>query len=431
MRGEKSINPPAYLAKTILARSGQWQFPSISGVSSAPIIGPDGSLNCEAGYDPQTRFYIGDTPVMPVMPDHATRDNALAASHLLEDLIAEFPFVDPVSCSAALSAIIAPVVRGILQNVPMHVASAPSPGSGKSFLIDLVSLVATGEKAPVTGYEKSADENEKRLDGALIEGQPIFSFGNVNSELSGDKLCRAIERPMIDIRRLGSSDNHKIENRMTTYGTGNNIFPTGDMTRRTVVIRLDAGLEGPEIRQFKSYPDQVIRENRGLYVAACLTIVRDYILAAKPGCLPRLASFGDWSDLVRSALVWLGYADPVDTLKKLREEDPEHQLRITIFRGIHEAFGYRAVTTKQMISTAYETKIDSDDNDFGSLTRKEGPRYPELHDGLIEVAGRNGAVVPDVLGKWLRTNKERIAGGLKLNNTSSGGTAKWSVTTVG
>jgi putative DNA primase/helicase len=430
-RGDKTINPPAYLAKTILARKGEWNFPSISGVSSTPIIRPDGSLVCKIGYDPQTRLYIDALPTMPIMPDKPTRDDALVALRLLKDLIAEFPFIDPASHSAGLSAIISAVVRSLLQNVPMHITTAPSPGSGKSFLIDLAAQIATGEKAPVSGYAKSVDENEKRIDGALLDGQPIFSFDNVNGELSGDKLCQAIECPRIDVRRLGSSDKFKIENRMTIYATGNNIIPTGDMTRRTILISLDAGLERPETRQFKTCPDQIVRENRGVYVAACLTIVRTYILAGKPNCLPRLASFGDWSDFVRSALVWLGCADPVETLKILQDDDPEHQLRTTIFHGIHEAFGSRAVTVKQMISTAYETLSRSSEDDFWSLSEKEEPCHPELHDGLMEVAGRNGTIVPDILGKWLRSNKGRIAGGLRLNNISTSGTAKWTVSVVG
>ena len=54
--------------------------------------------------------------------------------------------------------------------------------------------------------------------------------------------------------------------------------------------------------------------DRGKYIAACLTICRAYIAAGRPGKLNRLASFGGWSDTVRSALVWLGEADPVKSM---------------------------------------------------------------------------------------------------------------------
>jgi|ERR1700722_9782726 len=40
-------------------------------------------------------------------------------------------------------------------------------------------------------------------------------------------------------------------------------------------------------------------------VSACLMIARASIEEGKPGKLNPIASFRDWSDLVRSALVWL------------------------------------------------------------------------------------------------------------------------------
>jgi hypothetical protein len=58
------------------------------------------------------------------------------------------------------------------------------------------------------------------------------------------------------------------------------------------------------------------------YIAAALTIVRAYLAAGCPNQCPPLASFGDWSRLIRSSLVWLGYVDPVDTMESARADDP-------------------------------------------------------------------------------------------------------------
>ena len=94
------------------------------------------------------------------------------------------------------------------------------------------------------------------------------------------------------------------------------------MTRRTLLAHLDAQMERPEERQFTFDPVQLVISDRGIYVAACLTIVRAYLLAGCPGKLPQLASFGTWSDLVRSALVWLGCADPAQSIHETRRSDP-------------------------------------------------------------------------------------------------------------
>ncbi|HEY3643371.1 MAG TPA: hypothetical protein VGL31_19905, partial [Xanthobacteraceae bacterium] len=48
-----------------------------------------------------------------------------------------------------------------------------------------------------------------------------------------------------------------------------------------------------------------------------------YIEAGLPGKLAPIASFDSWSDLVRSALVWLGCADPALSMEQAREDDPE------------------------------------------------------------------------------------------------------------
>ena len=68
---------------------------------------------------------------------------------------------------------------------------------------------------------------------------------------------------------------------------------------------------------------EMILADRGKYIAACLTICRAYIVAGRPGKLPQLASYGEWSDTVRSALVCLGEADPVKSQDRTHAEDPE------------------------------------------------------------------------------------------------------------
>src|SRR4029077_14387067 len=56
--GLVTVDPPEGVAKVILARTGDWKFPAISGVISAPTMRPDGSLLIEPGYDKQTRLLL-------------------------------------------------------------------------------------------------------------------------------------------------------------------------------------------------------------------------------------------------------------------------------------------------------------------------------------------------------------------------------------
>jgi putative DNA primase/helicase len=80
----------------------------------------------------------------------------------------------------------------------------------------------------------------------------------------------------------------------------------GDMTRRVIVGRLDAGVERPEEREFQTDPVKIVMADRVKYVAAALIVVRAYLAAGQPDKLKSLASYGACSDLVRSSLAWLG-----------------------------------------------------------------------------------------------------------------------------
>ena len=149
-------------------------------------------------------------------------------------------------------------------------------------------------------------ETDARLNGALLQGRQTILFDNVNGELGTDLLCQATERQMLDLRPLGTSRNQVVNNRALVLANGNNIAIKGDMTRRTLMASLDAGVERPETREFRGDPLAEVMKDRGKYVRACLVIVREYMDAGSPGLLRRLASYEEWSDRVRSALVSAG-----------------------------------------------------------------------------------------------------------------------------
>jgi putative DNA primase/helicase len=312
---EVSADPPTLVADVILSRVGQWQVPTVAGVITTPTIRPDGTILHQPGYDVVTRLYqVVDPGLIPAyIPDQPTGEDAQAALTILSSLLDEFPFVAEVDRSVALSALITPIVRGAVSVAPLHAIRASTAGTGKSYLADTASAIATGRPCPVVAISPKPEETEARLIGLMLAAFPLISLDNVNGELGGDLLCQAVERPTVRVRRLGASDIFEIESRATFFATGNGLRVRGDMTRRTVICNLDAGVERPEQRQFTHSPVDDVIADRGKYVAAALTVVRAYIVAGKPGKLPQLASFEEWSDLVRSALVWLGLPDPVET----------------------------------------------------------------------------------------------------------------------
>lgn len=402
-KGLVATDPPRNVAATILARDGEWHFRRLAGVITTPTLRPDGTILSTPGYDEVTQLLLLDPPALPAIPDQPTRNNALEALAYLDKLLDEFPFVDAASRSAALSGLITPVVRGAMTVAPLHATTAPVAGSGKSYIIDLASAISTGERAPVIAAGRTEEETEKRLGAALLNGQAIVSIDNVNGQLGGDALCQMIERPVVSVRPLGVSKLVKIESRATCFATGNNIQLVGDMTRRSIICSLDPNMERPELRRFASSPFHAVIANRGKYVAAVLTITRAYAVAGYPGKLPALASFEDWSRVVRSALVWLDRADPCATMEKARGEDPVIGMLNNVLQAWHARIGSSAKAAGDVKDTAEQR------DPYGNISNGE------LHDALIEVAeGKRGGIDSKTLGRFLGRHKGRVVGGLKV-----------------
>jgi hypothetical protein len=353
---------------------------------------------------------------MPAIPERPTRGDAEGALKLLEDLLAGFPFVDDVARAVALSAIITPVVRGAFSVTPMHASRAPTPGSGKSFLWDVVAAISSGQPMPVMSTGTNETETEKRLGAALIAGQPLISIDNITGELTGDALCQIIERPVVDLRVLGKSELVRIEARSTClFATGNNFTIVGDLCRRGITANLDAKLERPELRQFDFDPVERVLANRGDYIGAALTICRAYFVAGRPDMAPKLASFEGWSDTVRSALMWLSKDDPVKSMESARAEDPE---RVEL-SDMLEAWGATIGTgseSRRRLADVLSKGLDMTRDHAGADL---APTHPEFNAALIAMAQRSTGKRTEqpearMFGKWLQRFKGRIVNGKRF-----------------
>jgi putative DNA primase/helicase len=413
----KAIDPPSSVASIVLSRAGSWRLPSLLGVITTPTMRRDGSIVSEHGYDKANRLFHMLDPGLRMQPIGYTRIDAELALLLLQNLLTGFPFVNDVDRAVGLAGLISPVARGAIGMVPLTALTAPSAGTGKSYYVDLASAIPTGRICPVATAGKNEEETEKRITGLLLAGFPVFSIDNLSDELGGDLLCQAVERPIIRVRPLGQSDIVEIESRATLYATGNNLTVAGDMTRRTLVAHLDARMERPEERQFPFDPVQRVIADRGTYVAACLTIV-PYLEAGTPGQLPQLPSFGAWSDLVRSSLVWLGCADPAQSIQDARRSDPVLETLRQIMDSWRACFGSHPQTARTVAASL---------EGFDPST-PGGEALLSLRAALALVASDRGQIDASKLGYWLRKSRDRIVGGWKFYAPPTlGGVATWAV----
>jgi RepB DNA-primase from phage plasmid len=404
-------NPPANIANIMLAPNRFFTVPTVSGIITTPLIREDGSIfgGDREAYDPRSAMYYVPSITMPTLSERPSQGEAKQALDFLKSLLSEFKFVGPVDQSVALAAMLTALTRGSMPAAPMFLMRAHTAGTGKSYLVDLCSTLATGEICPVIADPKNDEELEKRLGAMLLSGVPIISLDNLSRDIGGDLLCQITERPRVRTRILGKSETPEFDCRVTVFGTGNNVGAAGDMSRRTLFCNMDAMMERPEMRAFAANPVEIVKAARGDHVGAAYTIIRGYLAADTPGLKP-LASYDTWCRFVRGPLMWLGEADPVKSMEEVRNEDPE-------LLDIREFFESGVMAFDTNYKTQQIIDMATDDDTKALLAR---------------VSESSGPVAESYkLGMWLRKISGRIVAGMRIVPASMDKTRpKWRLVKV-
>ena len=390
---------PEKVAETYLARQGAWKLPILTGIVATPFLRTDGSICEQPGYDAASgMLFKPDDQDFPPIPQAPSKEDACTALKQLNSLIDTFPFVSKLDRSVALSGILSALDRRSMVTAPLHALTAPVAGSGKSLLVDIISMIATGQIAPVIAQGRKDEEMDKRLETALMSGDSIISIDNCERPLESSTLCQALTQQRMKIRILGESRHTEVLVNALICATGNNLVVAGDLTRRTLLCSLDAGCERPELRSFNTDVIETIRTHRGRLVVAALTILRAWHIArAKERLsLSPFGSFEQWSRRVREPLVWLDCADPCETVPLVRDSDPGREALVLVVMQWEKNLGLdRPHTVQQIIGLAVS------DIDF--------------HAALSAVAAHRGGLLSNHrLGRWLNRVKGKIVNGLKL-----------------
>jgi len=388
----------------------------VSGLINARTLRPDGSLLCKEGYDDKTGLLLLNAPSVPIKL-YPTRADAKAALEILKALLAETPLVKDVDRAVALSLILTTILRGTLETAPLHIFVSPTAGSGKSFVVDIANLIATGRRCAVVAATGLSEELEKRLGAAMLSGRPLISLDNLNGVLASNLLCQAVSQPVVSFRPLGSSAEVSLTTRSVFAATGNNLSIADDLGRRTLLATIDAGMERPWQREFKQKPLEMIARDRAKYIAAALTIPLAFIAEGQPDQPPELNVFAQWSWLVRAPLMWLGEDDPVLTMEAARLGDARLQAKAAALAAIGNLFGFReGRTAAQMIEATdpFNNKTMMNSKEILDTPINLNAKQKALREALMAVAGAGKEISPTKFGYWLRQAKGQIVGGLRL-----------------
>jgi hypothetical protein len=399
----RNIDPPNEVVQKLLAKATWPRLPHVVGVVTVPTLRPDGTVLSEPGYDPVTKLWYAPAGDLRLPPIPNTREAAKAALKLFHDLLSGFPFLTPLDRSVAIAALMTPVLRGACDVTPLLLILATTPGSGKSYLADVASTIVRAQKCPVitAGH---GEETEKRLGALILEGVQIISLDNCTDDLGGPMLCQMVERPLIRTRILGKSVTPECEWRGTLFANGNNIGVIGDMTRRCIQCNLDAKMERPELREFSFDPIERVMANRATYVAAALTIALAYRASGERAACSPIASYGQWSRVVREPLIWLGEADPVRSMEQARDMDPEQAAARALVDHWEASLGLdEQYTAREIVE-----RVTSD----GAVPTTR----PEFRELLLSQCNTGGQVDTRKLGQWLKRISGRLYDGYKFVN---------------
>jgi hypothetical protein len=91
-KGFVPVDAPDDVADALLSRGGNWKLPILSGVTKTPFLRRDGSICETPGYDAASgQLYKPGDETFPSIPQQPSRDDALEALQLLEDLDRRLP----------------------------------------------------------------------------------------------------------------------------------------------------------------------------------------------------------------------------------------------------------------------------------------------------------------------------------------------------
>lgn len=330
------VFPPPDLARAVVNR-GRWPFPPLHGVVEIPVLREDGTILDAPGYDRASGLYYIPSGPAPSIKTHPTKQDGQDAARFIIDILSDFPVQDDCSRDNAIGTLLTTTVKEYVGLAPLALIDAPTQGTGKGKLAQLVSIVATGRELPVSTEVRDDDEWRKQITSTLLADRPVVIIDNVEKTLSSPQLAAVLTSSEWSDRLLGKSETLRLYARAMWIATGNNIRLGGDIPRRSYWIRLNANMARPWTRDPRGFKRELpgwALEHRAEIVAALLTMARAWFLAGRPEWSGRpLGSFEKWSKVVGGILEFCGCTRFLKNLEDLYEQSDDEPAQWNEFIG--------------------------------------------------------------------------------------------------
>ena len=382
----------------------QLRLPPLEEVIRNPVVDRRGAVVRDDGYHRTLKAFVDLGGVNVQVPESPSeREMKAAKALILDDLFGDFPFADESSRVHALQLALLPYVRHLISGpTPLHMISAPVRGTGKSLLISLISIVATGEYPESMTEGKDDEEWRKRITATLLNSPSFVIMDNINNKLDSGSLASVLTTTMWVDRLMGHSKVARLPNSAIWCATANNPSLSDEIERRCLYIHLDPATDTPEGRRgFKHNPIQVwCMENREQLLTACLTLIRYWaVRGMKRNFDKHLASFENWSALMGGILAELG-------------EDSAMLQNRGMYRGRSDSTTLEWRAFCEIWWETFEDRV---------VSVKELQQLASNNEVMEEVLGSKNEQSQRIrLAKALQMNIDRMYGPFRIKRSSSG-----------
>jgi hypothetical protein len=414
---------PASLSKRCLGSAEVGDAPNLRvlhGVTHTPVMRSDGSIVDTPGYDTVTgMLYLPDgTMGQVVVPENPSARQVREARDTVMYPVGEFPFVSNDDLANWVGAAFTPLLRPLVPPpYQFLVIEAPSPGSGKGYLLG---VLREAHGVALRPGMPGKDEEWSKVVMTMLAGTtaPIVAFDNVRGTIRSAVLEGLLTTKTVSDRMLGKNTEYmQFSNDRLWAMTGNNAQLGGDLARRTLRVTIDPRVPNPEARDgFRCHPVLWTRSHRAEYISALLTIARGWVVAGRPTPnVKRSDDYASWVRTIRGIMTFAGFVGTFSNSERRQERAVEDEDWEAFLTAVVDSFGVKTEFT------ARELYAQIEGNRYG---KPDGiPIDPQLLPGdLPDKFGKwsdEGRFLKS-LGFWLKNRVGRYAGDLKVVDRGKG-----------
>ena len=403
------VAPPKDVVNDLIALPSWEDMPILKSIIRAPVFTKDGILDTTEGYQPQSHLYYAPDRDLEIGAINATDEAVEAAKSLIFDkLLGEFCFADTASRANALALMLIPFVRPKIGGpTPLHLIDAPTEGSGKGLLANVLTIPSKPDGPELMTEAESDAEWRKRITATLSEATSHILIDNVSKRLDSGSLAAALTTNYWSDRLLGSNRMVKYPVTQIWIATGNNVEMSPEITRRTIWIRLRPSEEDPSQRKFRIEKLQKwALAHRSELVSACLTLIQRWVDVGMPKGNARKGSYEDWATIMSGILSTIGVDGFLGNYLSLNEKaNQENTAWREFVSAWHEQHGTNEVGVASLFLIA-STK-DSTDSSGEKVLIGVG-----LLDEFLRSDKEKGRRTQ--LGELLKTKVDRVYGEFRI-----------------